>query len=166
MSTINQASKIEYMHYNFLITDTPTDDNLPAYISLFKKRNVAVVVRLCEPTYNSLPIEKSHIKVIDLPFTDGQSPDMDIVNKWINVVETYSKNNKNSSEKKTIAVHCTAGLGRAPTMVAISLIEAGMDPINAIQFIRDKRRGAFNTYQLNFIREYKPNKKQWYCIIL
>ena len=50
-----------------------------------------------------------------------------------------------------IAVHCVAGLGRAPVLVAIALIEAGMDPLDSIENIRSKRRGAFNKPQIAFL---------------
>ena len=46
-----------------------------------------------------------------------------------------------------VGVHCVAGLGRAPVLVAIALIEAGMDPLDCIGFIRKKRRGALNNRQ-------------------
>lgn len=51
----------------------------------------------------------------------------------------------------TIAVHCVAGLGRAPVLVAIGLIEMGMKPLDAIEFIRSKRRGAFNKPQISYL---------------
>lgn len=50
-----------------------------------------------------------------------------------------------------IAVHCVAGLGRAPVLVAIALIEMGMKPLDAIEFIRSKRRGAFNKPQIAYL---------------
>ena len=56
-----------------------------------------------------------------------------------------------SIDKPTIAVHCVAGLGRAPVLVAIALIEAGMDPLDSIENIRSKRRGAFNKPQIAFL---------------
>lgn len=37
-----------------------------------------------------------------------------------------------------IAVHCVAGLGRAPVLVAIALIEAGMKFEDAVEMIRGK----------------------------
>lgn len=54
-----------------------------------------------------------------------------------------------------MAVHCVAGLGRAPVLVAIALIQLGMAPLDAIEFIREKRRGAFNKPQITFLDGYK-----------
>lgn len=61
----------------------------------------------------------------------------------------------NGNNPMTIAVHCVAGLGRAPVLVAIALIELGMAPLDAIEYIRDKRRGAFNKPQITFLDGYR-----------
>ncbi len=61
----------------------------------------------------------------------------------------------------TIAVHCVAGLGRAPVLVAIALIEfAKMDPIDAATFIRKHRQGAINNKQLDWLEQYKRRYKR------
>ncbi|KAI7691004.1 Protein tyrosine phosphatase type IVA 3 [Sarcoptes scabiei] len=67
-----------------------------------------------------------------------------------------SSNNVN--QIPCIAVHCVAGLGRAPVLVAIALIEAGLKYEDAVEMIRAARRGAINAKQLDYLSEYKPKK--------
>ena len=47
-------------------------------------------------------------------------------------------------EKQKIGVHCVAGLGRAPLLVALALIHKGCPKFDAIELIRKKRPGALN----------------------
>ncbi len=58
-------------------------------------------------------------------------------------------------EVRRIGVHCVAGLGRAPFLVAIALVNNGCSPANAIELIRKKRPGAFNINQANYILDFK-----------
>ncbi len=48
------------------------------------------------------------------------------------------------ADERRIGVHCLAGLGRAPFLVAIALVNNGCSPSNAIDLIRKNRPGAFN----------------------
>ncbi|KAJ2555202.1 Protein tyrosine phosphatase type IVA 2, partial [Coemansia sp. RSA 1933] len=78
--------------------------------------------------------------------------------QWLEVVHGSFKANKDeangsSSAPTTIAIHCVAGLGRAPVLVAVALIERGMDPLDAIEHVRNKRRGAFNNRQIAYLAE-------------
>jgi protein tyrosine phosphatase type IVA len=50
-----------------------------------------------------------------------------------------------------------AGLGRAPLLVALALVNRGCEPFEAIDMIRKGRRGALNVIQANYIIEYKPS---------
>jgi protein tyrosine phosphatase type 4A len=65
----------------------------------------------------------------------------------------------NIEKKATLGVHCIAGLGRSPLLVAIVLIEAGLNVLDAVIFIREKRRGAINAKQLKFLESYKKRGK-------
>lgn len=75
-----------------------------------------------------------------------------------------SANNSTEDDKPTIAVHCVAGLGRAPILVAIALIESGMNPLDTVEFLRKRRRGVLNNKQMRWLEEYRPRKKDR-CII-
>jgi len=151
----NPPSLVENGNCRFLIFDAPNDDNLPQYITELKKHNVRIIVRACDPTYSVDPLRAIGISVHDMPFPDGGSPSDDIVSKWLHLLKT----NYREDEKETIGVHCVAGLGRAPVLVAIALIEGGMNALQAINYIRERRRGSINMKQLGWLKAYKPHKK-------
>jgi protein tyrosine phosphatase type IVA len=158
VSVANKPSFVEYNNLRFLILDAPTDLNLEAYLAEFKAVNVTQLVRACECGYNTDRVKKLGIDVLDIPFPDGEPPPEKVIAAWLKLCETtFAKANP---KKSTIAVHCVAGLGRAPILVAIALIENGMEPLNAVQLIRSKRKGAINVKQLSYLEnEYKPRKK-------
>ena len=57
---------------------------------------------------------------------------------------------------KNIILHCRGGKGRAGTAAAILLIEFGEDKMNAINIVRNKRKGAIESKtQEDFILSYR-----------
>ena len=62
------------------------------------------------------------------------------------------------STEGRIGVHCVAGLGRAPLLVAIALVNKGCPPVMAIDLIRKNRKGALNVIQANYILEFKAKR--------
>ena len=91
----------------------------------------------------------------DWAFDDGAAPPKTVVEDWLNLIKARF-HDKNGS---CIAVHCVAGLGRAPVLVAIALIEAGMKFEDAVDLIRRQRRGAINAIQLSYLEKYKPARR-------
>uniref|UniRef100_A0A8D2K6U1 Uncharacterized protein n=1 Tax=Theropithecus gelada TaxID=9565 RepID=A0A8D2K6U1_THEGE len=47
----------------------------------------------------------------------------------------------------------------APVLVALALIEGGMKYEDAVQFIRQKQHGAFNSKQLLYLEKYHPKMR-------
>ncbi|KAM6334901.1 protein tyrosine phosphatase type IVA 2 isoform 1-T3 [Alca torda] len=123
--------------------------------SELKKYGVRTLVRVCDATYDQAPIEKEGIQVLDWPFDDGAPPPNQIVDDWLNLLKTKFREEPGCC----VAVHCVAGLGRAPVLVALALIECGMKYEDAVQFIRQKRRGAFNSKQLLYLEKYRPKMR-------
>ncbi|KAG0254249.1 Protein tyrosine phosphatase type IVA 1 [Mortierella polycephala] len=153
----------------FLILDCPTDSTLPFYMAELKRYNVTDVVRCCEPTYRSDSLVKAGITVHDWPFRDGAVPPVNIIKNWLQMVDERIFKGRASSPAvieededtllpPTIAVHCVAGLGRAPILVAIAMIELGMANLDTVEFIRGRRRGCFNNNQIQYIDSYKRGK--------
>uniref|UniRef100_A0A2K6BEL6 protein-tyrosine-phosphatase n=1 Tax=Macaca nemestrina TaxID=9545 RepID=A0A2K6BEL6_MACNE len=114
--------------------------HIPQFCEELKKYGVTTIVRVCEATYDTTLVEEEGIHVLDWPFDDGAPPSNQIVDDWLSLVKIKFREEPGCC----IAVHCVAGLGRAPVLVALALIEGGMKYEDAVQFIRQKRRGAFN----------------------
>lgn len=148
-------AEIEYKGFKFLITDRPGDINIHAYIQELQKHRVSAVVRVCAPSYQTDELIKEGIQVYDLMYEDGTYPPNDVVEGWFKVLKKHFQDNPNSC----VAVHCIAGLGRAPVMVALALIELGLKYEEAVELIREKRRGAINAKQLAFLEKYRPKSR-------
>jgi len=118
---------------------------------------------VCDSTYDRTKLETIGIQVNDWPFPDGDPPPDAIITNWLNLVKNMFEKDKKAKKDpsgKCIGIHCVAGLGRAPVLVAIALIERGLDPLDAVQFIRSRRRGAINAKQLSFLESYKRKSKK------
>jgi len=180
-TVVSKPTPITVTPMSFLIMDAPRQSNLHLYIRECRKHGVSDIVRVCEPTYHGdVDLRNAGIELHEMAYDDGTSPSRDILERWLDLVsERFYKKKKQPLEKKdstekpttsgkattpvngsfpptTIAVHCIAGLGRAPVLVAIALIEfAGMDPVDAVSLIRKHRRGAINEKQLQYLECYK-----------
>jgi len=156
---LSSPSLIEYNGFKFLVFDSPTDDNLDGYLKELVSYNVKYLVRL-ESGYSSDKVKESGIEVFDFPFPDGSAPPQSVVSQWLQVVNTMV-----TRKDGIIGIHCIAGLGRAPVLVAVALIELGASYENAVEIIRNQRKGAINAKQLKYLKHYKPQKGQC-CTIL
>lgn len=154
--------------------DAPRQSNLHLYVKECRKHHVTDVVRVCESTYSAAGLDTAGIFLHELPYSDGHSPPQDVLDRWLKLVDERFFNppplsagtNVSSAHggsrasvsalSPCIAVHCVAGLGRAPVLVAIALIEfAHMDAVEAVTLIRKHRRGAINDKQLHWLEQYK-----------
>lgn len=150
-------AEIEFRNMRFLITEQPQDVNMENYIKILVEHKVTHLVCATDPTYKTDDLVKSGVLVSELPFPDGSAPTQDIVEKWLSLVHKEFQDVSDDPDT-CVGVHCVTGLGRAPVLVAVALIELGMKYEDAIELIRKKRRGAINSKQLEFLANYKRKK--------
>ena len=167
---------IVYSGMKFVVSGIPKKDHLEDYKKLWKKHNVKHVVRVCEETYTQSDIDDGGFVLHDLYSKDGDVPDDASIDAWISLVEEVYGDPKSRAKKvkkdgepaadaieEAIAVHCVAGLGRSPLLVAIALMEYGMgSAMKVVEFVRKNRPNALNAVQINFLKKYKPKSD---CII-
>ncbi|KAF9164769.1 Protein tyrosine phosphatase type IVA 1 [Actinomortierella ambigua] len=157
---LNPPTIVEHNQMRFVITDAPSDINLPLYIAEFQHNGVTDVVRVCEPTYDTMPLQRVGIKVHCRSIHRSSTVAHQAIQSR-NSGSTWSTN-----DSATIALSDP----EAPLHVIAlqALDEGGMSAEDSIQFIRSKRRGALNTKQIKYIQHYKPRKSRSKakCVIL
>lgn len=146
---------IEFKAARFLITDQPNPSNIQNFILACQLHGVNTLVRVCESTYDETPLEAAGIRVVDLEFEDGASPPDRIVEHWFQLLGEIW----HAHPGCCVAVHCKAGLGRAPALVAAALIELGMQYDEAIEMIRSRRDGSLNARQIQYLQNFHPRKR-------
>ena len=149
-----------------VITDSPSDFTMDQHIRELVKLNVKHICRACEPTYSTDALKAAKIEVHDFAFQDGDPPSPGIIKAWLELIDTLflKKGPGQLGPTERISVHCVAGLGRAPVLVAVALIEGcRLEPLEAVQFIRKHRRGAINKKQLTWLEHYQPRHRIGEC---
>ena len=155
------GSTLDSTRLKFVILDAPAPSTLPMYIKELQRHKIKHLVRVCTQTYRADVVNMAQIQTYAWPFEDGAPPPTEVVNNWLSLVDTEVENRGVDGKCGHIAVHCVAGLGRAPILVAIALVEYGdFLPLDAAGFIRERRKGAINEVQLKWLMTYKPRWKR------
>lgn len=155
--------------FHFLILDAPSPSNLPTYIKELQRRQVRHLVRVCGPTYDASLVNSGGIEVHSWPFDDGAPPTRTVIESWLRLLdsELALQQQNPAAPAPTIGVHCVAGLGRAPILVALALVEYGnVPPLDAITMIREKRKGAINQIQMHWLTKFKRRGHGGDCVVM
>lgn len=118
------------------------------YFDYFKSHNVSTIIRLNKRMYDAKRFTKAGFEHVDLFFVDGSTPSNEIVERFINVVD---------SAKGAVAVHCKAGLGRTGTLIGCWMMkEYGVTAAESMAWLRICRPGSVIGPQQQFLIGKQP----------
>jgi atypical dual specificity phosphatase len=107
------------------------------YIEHLKENEgIKIVVNLAESPWPGEWTSRSGIVHMHFPIVDMSIPKEKDVLRMINVIDRTDG---------PVMVHCAAGIGRTGTIIALYLVEKGMEPSEAISQVRQKRNGSIQT---------------------
>ncbi len=126
------------------------DRDLGADLDAIQRWGATVVVTLVEQhELESLAVPglagevaRRHMEWLHLPIRDVSVPTAAFEAAWDQAGEGLHARLRHGFD---VLVHCRGGLGRAGTVAARLLVEAGLEPHEAIRRVRDARPGAIET---------------------
>lgn len=153
------------------ISGSPKSEYIKEFSEFLKSKEITDTFCFCDFSYDSTVIERNNIRFHDLFFPDGRNPPHEIISKFDKIIdEIILQNSPTKHLPIIINMHCLAGMGRAPTMLAYFMISrCGFERPNAIEIIRQRRRGSINRIQLYWILGAKIHKfydRKTKCIIV
>ena len=108
-----------------------------------RRLGVRAVVRLNAPEYDAAAFAREGLGFVDLTVADGACPSPEAAAKFLRIVDAVPG---------TVAVHSGAGLGRAPTLVALYLMRRhGFAAREAVAWLRAVRPGSVLPAQLDHL---------------
>ena len=120
-----------------------------------RDRGVTAIVSLVEDPPDADEVRRQGLDFHSFPIPDGASPSLATSRA---IVETISRL---IDSGEAVAVHCTAGLGRTGTVLAIYLVHKGMSARDAIAAVRAREPMAIeNPRQEQAIFEYEAFMKR------
>ncbi|KAI5306561.1 cell division control protein 14 [Ascosphaera pollenicola] len=124
----------------------------------FKERDVGLVVRLNSELYCPTYFSALGITHLDMIFEDGTCPPLPLVKKFIELAhETITVH------RKSIAVHCKAGLGRTGCLIGAYLIyRHGFTAHEVISFMRFMRPGMVVGPQQHWLHLNQGTFREWW----
>lgn len=155
-----RTTEIKVGVIKFVITEIPKKEQLADYETLLKNFEVNFLIRIVKKSL-LYEINVPNLRVVDFTdFEDGSVPSKEIVARYISIMEDI----KMKCINPIIAIHCYSSLGRAPTLISLSMIKENkkIDRHDMILYIRKKRPGAFNSKQLNWLLNVKIEEKIWW----
>jgi cell division cycle 14 len=105
-----------------------------SYIDVFSEIGVTDIVRLNKPRYDAAEYAARGFRHHDLYFPADAFPPEDVVSAFLAIAE---------AARGTVAVHCTNGLARTGTLIALYLMRAhGFGAREAVAWLRVMRPGS------------------------
>ncbi|KAM3086565.1 cell division control protein 14 [Clarireedia jacksonii] len=124
----------------------------------FTERNIGLVVRLNSELYSPSYFTALGIEHLDMIFDDGTCPPLSVVRRFITLAHEMI-----TVQKRGIAVHCKAGLGRTGCLIGAYLIyRYGFTANEIIAYMRFMRPGMVVGPQQHWLHLNQGTFREWW----
>jgi atypical dual specificity phosphatase len=132
-----------YMNFSWLIENELAGHRgiqSDEHLQFLRDKGVRALIRMTQRAkVTVVEIEKAGMIDYHLSIPDMSAPDLNDIDLMIGFIE------KCLSESKPVGVSCDGGYGRTGCLLSCFFIARGMEPLDAISFVKDKRPGSILT---------------------